>query len=258
MPSAPYDSLVSALRAAAQNLISDRAVEHRPDGGMGQILAAAVATVPGADVGGISITEHGVIDSPAVTHDDVRLLNELQTRLHEGPCFTALETPPPDGVIDAQDLTRAPDATRWPRYAAQAVEHGYRSLLSTELSLRGRHRVGMTLYAREPGVFDDTARTLAGLSAVQAALVVNGADRAAHLRRAVDSRDLIGQAKGILMERFMIDAEEAFRMLVRASQETNVRLVDVAHLLTEGALSVPRNSVRNPEKPGPRRSPDPN
>ncbi|MBC3193369.1 ANTAR domain-containing protein [Pseudonocardia sp. C8] len=240
MSSAPYDSLVAALRTAAQDLIAHRAVEDHPDGGMSQILEAAVATVPGAAVGGISITEHGVVDSPATTSDDVRLLNELQTRLHEGPCFTAVEDPPPDGVVDAQDLTRAPDAARWPRFAAQAVEYGYRSLLSTELSLQGARRVGMTLYARRPGVFDDTARTLAGLSAVQAALVMNGADRAAHLRRAVDSRDLIGQAKGILMERFAIDADGAFRMLVRASQDTNVRLVDVAHLLAEGRLRSPQ------------------
>ncbi len=136
----------------------------------------------------------------------------------------------------AHDLSRDPDADRWPRFAPQAVAYGYRPLLSTELSLRGTRRVGMTLYSRHPNVFDDTARTLAGLSAVQAALVVSSADRAAHLRRAIDSRDLIGQAKGILMERFTITADAAFTMLVRASQDTNVKLVDVARLLTEGKL----------------------
>ena len=237
MSSAPYDSLVAALRLAAHDLLSDRAVEHHPYEGMDQILTAAIATVPGAAVGGISITEHGVVDSPAVTSDDVRALNELQTRLQEGPCFTAVDDPPADGVVVAQDLTRDPDAGRWPRFAPQAVTHGYRALLSTELSLRGTRRVGMTLYSDQPEAFDDTARTLAGMSAVQAALVVSGADRAAHLQRAVDSRDLIGQAKGILMERFTISADSAFRMLVRASQDTNVRLLNLAHLLTEGKLA---------------------
>ncbi len=237
MPSAPYDSLVAGLRLAAHGVFSEHAVDDHPADGISQILAAAVATVPGVAVGGISITERGAIASPAVTSEDVRLLNELQTRLQEGPCFTAVDAPPVDGVVVAQDLTRDPDAARWPRFAPQAVAYGYRALLSTELSLRGTRRVGMTLYSHHPEVFDDTARTLAGISAVQAALVVGGADRAAHLQRAVESRDLIGQAKGILMERFRITADAAFQMLVRASQDTNVKLVDIAQLLTEGKLS---------------------
>lgn len=235
MPSAPYDTLVAGLRLAAHDVLSDDAGEHHPADGMDQILTAAITTVPGAVVGGISVTDRGVVASPAVTGDDVRLLNELQTRLREGPCFTAVDDPPEDGVVVAQDLARDP---RWPRFAPRAVAHGYRALLSTELSLRGTRRVGMTLYADRPEVFDDTARTLAGLSAVQAALVVGGADRAAHLQHAVESRDLIGQAKGILMERFAITADRAFDMLVRASQDTNLKLVDVARLLTEGTLSV--------------------
>jgi AmiR/NasT family two-component response regulator len=70
---------------------------------------------------------------------------------------------------------------------------------------------------------------------VQAALLLYGSEQAAHLQRAFDSRDVIGQAKGILMERFTVDDPQAFTMLVSSSQDTNMKLVDVARFLTEEA-----------------------
>ncbi|SFN27365.1 ANTAR domain-containing protein [Pseudonocardia ammonioxydans] len=228
----PHDRLVAGLRTAAHDFMADRPADGSHQG-LRQVLTAAVETVPGVDVGGISITRRNSITSRAITSDDVRTLNDLQARLHEGPCFSAVEEPPADGVLVAQDLARPPDTGRWPQFTARAVELGYRSLLSTELSLGRGRRVGMTLYSHTPAVFDDTARTLAGISAVQAALVLYGTDRAAHLQHAVDSRDLIGQAKGILMERFGVDADAGFRMLVRASQDTNMKLVDVARVVAE-------------------------
>jgi hypothetical protein len=73
---------------------------------------------------------------------------------------------------------------------------------------------------------------LAGLFGVQAALLLYGANQAGQLQKAVDSRDLIGQAKGILMERFKVDDEAAFQMLVQSSQNTNMKLTAVAEWLT--------------------------
>jgi AmiR/NasT family two-component response regulator len=75
-------------------------------------------------------------------------------------------------------------------------------------------------------------------------MLLYGADQVAHLQRAVDSRDLIGQAKGILMERFKADDEAAFRMLVRSSQETNMKLTAVAEWLTHGTRAQPEQSSR--------------
>ncbi|CAA9280258.1 MAG: hypothetical protein AVDCRST_MAG54-3548 [uncultured Actinomycetospora sp.] len=78
-----------------------------------------------------------------------------------------------------------------------------------------------------------TALDLTGVcSASISALLLHGADTAHHLQKAVDSRDLIGQAKGILMERFSLDDEAAFRMLVKSSQDTDIELTDVARWLT--------------------------
>jgi AmiR/NasT family two-component response regulator len=73
---------------------------------------------------------------------------------------------------------------------------------------------------------------VAGLFGTQAGLLIYGSNQAVHLQYALESRDLIGQAKGILMERFKVDDSAAFEMLVRSSQDTNIKLVDVARWLT--------------------------
>ena len=131
----------------------------------------------------------------------------------------------------AQDFAGA-DARKWPRFAPRAVDAGYRALLSTQLSTSGGPRAALNLYSADADPFDEHSRTMAGLFGVQASLLLYGGDHATHLQRAVDSRDLIGQAKGILMERFTIDDEAAFRMLVRTSQDTNMKLTAVAAWLT--------------------------
>jgi hypothetical protein len=101
------DSLVLALRSAARDMVARRSIsdlEHA----LAQIVAVAVDTVPGVDAGGISMTEKGHIISRSPTNDDVRKLDDIQAQLHEGPCITAVEAPPDDGVVLAQDLSRPP------------------------------------------------------------------------------------------------------------------------------------------------------
>ena len=104
-------------------------------------------------------------------------------------------------------------------------------MMSVQLSLHGRRRSALNLYSRDPGVFDASAELTAGLFGVQAATLLHGADHAADLGHALASRDVIGQAKGILMERFTVDDDEAFHMLVRSSQDTNMKLVEVSRWL---------------------------
>jgi ANTAR domain/GAF domain len=233
----PYqaDSLVLALRNAARDLVDRRSI-HDLEQALTQIVAVAVDTVPGVDAGGISMLENGHITSRCPTNDEVHKLDDLQAELHEGPCITAVEYPPADGVVLAQDLTEPPDAERWPHFAPQAVAHGYRSLLSTQLSTNGGARAALNLYSHTAHTFDESARTMAGLFGLQAALLLYGVDHARHLSQALASRDLIGQAKGILMERFRVNSEQAFRMLVSSSQNTNIKLVDVARWLTETGI----------------------
>src|SRR3954447_13569954 len=226
------DALVLALRRAARDLVSRHSIsdlEHV----LTQIVATAVDTVPRVDAGGISMTENGHITSRSPTNDDIRKLDDIQAQLHEGPCITAIESPPDDGVVMAQDLTRPPDSDRWPHFAPQAVAQGYQSLLSTQLSPDGGTRAALNLYSHTANTFDERARAVAGLFGLQAALLLYGATHARQLGQALASRDLIGQAKGILMERYRVNSEQAFRMLVSSSQNTNIKLVEVARWLTE-------------------------
>lgn len=227
------DDLVVALRNAAQRLTTRQSIRDL-DFTLAAIVQAAVETVPGVDAGGVSMTEDSTITSRAPTHTAISKLDAVQSELAEGPCIEALGHPGPDGVVAAQDLAGA-DAQRWPRFAPRAVEAGFRGMLSTQLLSDGGLRVALNLYAAEPDVFDLDARRTAGLFALQAGVLLYGSTHIGHLQRAVDNRDVIGQAKGILMERFGVDADGAFQMLVNSSQETNIKLINVATWLTEQA-----------------------
>ena len=97
--------------------------------------------------------------------------------------------------------------------------------------------VALTVCSTRPEAFDDVSEQVARLVAASAAVALAGAQETEHLQTALRARDVIGQAKGILMERYKVDADEAFRMLVTASQTTNVKLRDIAaHLAATGTL----------------------
>jgi hypothetical protein len=225
-----HDELVTALRRAARSMASRPSLRDL-EVTLGQIVTAAVATIPGVDAGSISITHHGRIETRHPSTEAIGKQDRTQSELNEGPCISAIEDPLEDGIVVAEDLA-AEDAQRWPRFAPLAVEAGYRALMSTQLSADGGPRAALNLYSTTGNAFDERARTLAGLFGIHAAPLLYGADTAHHLQRAVDSRDQIGQAKGILMERFSLDDEAAFRMLVKSSQDTNMKLTDVARWLT--------------------------
>jgi hypothetical protein len=237
------EELVTSLRQAARALVQRRSIRDLEET-LGQIVDSAVATIPGVEAGSISMTQHGRIDTRHPTTAAIGKLDRTQSELHEGPCISALEDPPESGIVVAQDLG-GEDAERWPNFAPRAVDAGYHALMSTHLSTNSGLRAALNLYAHQPYAFDEHARTLAGLFGVQAALLLYGADQASHLQKAVDSRDLIGQAKGILQERFDVDDEAAFQMLVRSSQDTNMKLTAVAEWLVTNRRTQSRSGNRD-------------
>ena len=89
----------------------------------------------------------------------------------------------------------------------------------------------LNLYAGARGVFDHGSEELATVFAAHAAIALAGAQEEAHMRVALDNRDVIGQAKGILMERHKLTPDQAFVLLARASQENNVKIRDLAVLI---------------------------
>ena len=234
------DQLVVSLRRAAQALAARRSIRDMEET-LRAIVVSAVDTVPGIDAGSISRTRNGHVETRYPTSEAIGKLDAAQSELHEGPCIRAIEDPPDSGVVIANDSAGDEDAARWPRFAPRAVGAGYRALISTQLSTRGGPRAALNLYSTTPDAIDERTRTTAALFGVQAAVLLYGSDTASHLQQAIDSRDLIGRAKGILIERFRIDDDAAFQMLVTSSQDTNMKLTAVAEWLVREATSPRRD-----------------
>ena len=227
-------SLTATLWRAAHSLIA-----ADPARDLGQTVDGLVRTaaeiVPGADGGGLLRRDDGELSAARATDAAIAELEALQGRLRQGPGVTAVDDRPDDGIVLADDLGAAEGAKRWPEVASRAVALGYRSVLAVGLWSGHQRYAALSLYAREPGAFGPEARLVAAAFRPQAATLLYGAESAAGLDRALASRDVIGQAKGVLMERRALGADEAFRQLVRASQDTNMKLSAVARWVVDEA-----------------------
>jgi transcriptional regulator with GAF, ATPase, and Fis domain len=222
--------LARTLEDAARGLVErgeDDTVEHT----LGLVVRGAIQTVPHVEQAGISLVERGGrVRSAAPSSDSVRELDELQNELREGPCLDSIWE---EQRTIVEDMAQAHD--RWPRYAEAARERGFGALMSFQLFAERGSAGALNLYSGEPNVFDESTADAGRLFAAQAALVLHGAQQVQGLHLALDNRDVIGQAKGILMERFGIGQQQAFSMLVESSQNTNMKLVKVAEWLTTEA-----------------------
>ena len=149
-------------------------------------------------------------------------VDALQGETQQGPCL--------DAAYDHLTVRVADMATetRWPEFARRASEAGAASMLSIQLYVEGDNLGALNLYSRTPGAFDDESEQVGLLFASHAAVAYAGVRKEAQLAKAVVSRDLIGQAKGILMERYNISGERAFLVLTRISQDTQRKLHDIA------------------------------
>ena len=191
------------------------------------IAATAVDAVPGAEECTIGyVTGRRTVEPRGATGDLPRLVDEVQGRVQEGPCLDSVWE---QRTVRIEDMRTE---QRWPRFAAEAVRLGVLSSLSFQLFVEGDNLGALNLYARAPHAFGEESEDVGLVLAAHAAVALAGARSEDHLRRAVDNRDLIGQAKGILMERRKLTADQAFQVLARVSQQTNRKLVDVAEELT--------------------------
>ena len=126
--------------------------------------------------------------------------------------------------------------TSWPRFAAAASELGLRSLLACQLAT-ARDRLGaLNLYSTQPRAFDENSEILARAYATHVGVALASAEREANLRQALASREAIGQAIGILIERHKLTASQAFDLMVHISQRTHVRLRDIADELVRTGI----------------------
>lgn len=149
----------------------------------------------------------------------------VQHRLHEGPCLAAIATG------EQQYLADRSRETRWPVFVRRLPALGVGSMLSCPLSGAGRRFGTLSLYARKSDAFDAFLRSVADVFASHAAVAVTGADARANLHRAVDSRQQIGEAVGILAERHDLTPDAAFDLLSETSQDHNIKVRDLADRL---------------------------
>ncbi len=198
------------------------------EGTLQAITATAIKVVPGAEECSISyVIGRSKIEPRASTSDLPREIDALQERIKEGPCLDAVWE---EEVVRVDDVG-ADD--RWPQFGRQASELGVGSMMCFQLFVQGDQLGGLNLYAGRPGAFDDEGQEIGLMFAAHAGVAVAGAEHEENLRAAVSSRDVIGQAKGILMERHNLTADQAFGVLTRVSQELNRKLVDVARELSD-------------------------
>jgi GAF domain-containing protein len=197
------------------------------------VVDLAVATIEGCDFAGIFLIDDDVVTTPVHTDPIVVEVDALQQQTGEGPCLDAIAQ---RAVFYSDDLETE---LRWTHFASQATRIGIRSVLA--LPLTANSQLGaLNLYARYPGAFAVFDRAKAAILASLAGLALSVAHshedeerRADNLQAALVSREIIGEAMGILMERERITAEQAFDVLRRASQHLNIKLREVAQNLVE-------------------------
>jgi ANTAR domain-containing protein/GAF domain-containing protein len=208
-------------------------LRHQEDADVDAVLAelthSAVRSMPGAQYAGITIAsrDHKVRTASATDRYPV-LLDEIQQLYGAGPSLSAARK---QHVIRIDDVTRE---DRWPAYCRQVIEETpIRSIMSFQLFDEHHSSGALNFYAEQLNAFDDDAAELGLILATHTALVWNMVRRDEAFRRALASRDIIGQAKGMIMERFDVDATHAFELLKRLSQNSNTQLAVVARRLVE-------------------------
>ena len=191
------------------------------------IARTAVQTIDPAKYAGVNLYEQGKFMPQAVSGEPPLVLDVLQQQSGTGPCIDASRA---QVTIRVDEMA---SETRWPEYVERALALGVQSMLCVPMFVDDQQLGSVSLYATDRDAFSLADEYVARLFATQAALALAEARRSGQLRQALSTRDVIGQAKGILMERHRITADEAFRMLSEASQRSNQKLADVAHALAE-------------------------
>ena len=223
------DQLAHQLSALARQLQEKQSLQETLSG----IVHATVDNVPGAQFAGLTVVKgRREVHTAAWTDELVRTADQVQYDTGQGPCLNSVYE---EKTVRVSDMRTE---QRWPEFAKRAVDLGVVSMLSIQLYVTGDNLGALNLYSQATEAFNDESEHVGLLLAAHAAIAMAGAQQQEQLVQAITTRDLIGQAKGILMERHKITAEQAFTILIRASQLGNAKLRDVAeHLTTTGELA---------------------
>lgn len=192
------------------------------------VLDYVMKAVDCSHAGVIFVHAKSRVETVAATSPLVAELDQVQLEHGQGPDIDIISDPR-SSVLVAD--TRTDD--RWPRWAEAVAAAGIRSMLGIRLHTTSTTIGSLNLYDSRPQHFTEEDRDVAHIFARHAAVALSSARDTANLWKAIDARRLIGQAQGILMERFSIDADQAFAVLRRYSQDHNVKLHEVAQRLID-------------------------
>jgi hypothetical protein len=237
----PDDNPALAVQPAFDELGRISFADHSLESVLQTVTDLAGRVLPGKPVISVTIVQEGRPKTVASSGMLAVELDELQYRLGAGPCLAAATTGAPGEIPD----TRRP--SEWAEFAAYAAERGCDTVMSVPLPVQELVSGAMNVYARRSDAIPGETRKLVSRLAAYAVVPVSNmylyesaVGRAEHLQTALDSRAVIDQAKGILMERYKLTADGAFQALARVSMETNTKVRDVA-----------RRTVETGEFPGP-------
>ena len=213
--------------------LADMAMVLDAEEDLGRVLQRSVdqltQAIPGADMASVSVLHGGHAETVASSSERVWAIDSDQYAIGQGPCLEAART----GQVVRVSVERAQE--RWPEFARSARAAGVASYLACPLAIDDQFAGSLNLYSEQGHGFGDFDEALLRLYVTAASAAIVNARRYAQVRsladnlaRALDSRSVIDQAVGVLMARRGISAGQAFDELVRESQNTNVKLRDVA------------------------------
>lgn len=213
--------------------------EGDPDTVLDRVSHYARLVLDADDAGVLRLHTRSRIETPAATSGVVNRAHQLQVDFDEGPCLDAIEG---RATYVTNDVRQDP---RWPQWGPAAADIGVLSAVGVRLATRERGYGSLNIYAQRLDAFTDRDAEVAEMLAAHATAAFASAHERQGLQTALDSRSIIGQAQGILMQKFDIDSNAAFEFLKRISQHENQKLVTMAE-----AIVVQRDSNARPEPSG--------
>jgi GAF domain-containing protein len=232
------DELAAALAGFARSVQQ----QQDPESTLAEIVRAAVELIPGCDDGSISIVfGRKTVWSRAASSGLAGVVDRLQESLGQGPCL--------DAAYEHETVRVSDMATeeRWPAFTPLALEAGAAGMLSCQMYVVGDDLGALNLFSRTAGALDEESEHIALMFAAHAAVAYASAQQQETQVRTIATRQLIGRAEGILMERHKVTSEQAFAMLVRVSQHRNVKLREIAErLVLSGRLEEPSPGTAGP------------
>ncbi|MFD8004384.1 GAF and ANTAR domain-containing protein [Streptomyces mirabilis] len=224
-PGEVWEQFAVALAEMARDLLAQDTVQ----GTLDRVVEHASVLINGCDDAGILTVRRGEVRPLAATSDVVRRADRIQQDLREGPCF--------DAVTDRQQIYTIEDLSRpherWSHFAPELRRLGMGSVMGFLLFTEDDELGALNLYSRRPRTFDEAAQRAGWILASHAAVAFSAARTHQQLGVALETRHEIGEAMGILMERYALTEDSAFKLLKKASQDHNIKLREIARRICE-------------------------